>query len=101
MITQKYIITLTCKYFDVPESDLVGKRTHKSNRNDASQRFICWYLIYKYTSSTEYNIANYFGFNHSTVHYGIAQVYGWLKVNEAQTVLAIEFLEEEIERLQK
>ncbi len=99
MITKEDIIILTCKYFKIPESDLIGKRTHKSNRNDASQRFICWYLIYKYTSNTEHNIANYFGFNHSTVHYGIAQVCSWLSVNEAQTVLAIECLEEEIERL--
>ena len=101
MITKELIIKLTCEYFQIPEFDLIGKRTHKSNRNDSSQRFICWYLIYKNTKNTEQGIADYFGFNHSTVHYGIAQVCGWLAVNEAQTVLAIEFLEEEIERLQK
>jgi chromosomal replication initiation ATPase DnaA len=99
MITKENIVILACHYFEIQPYILIGKRTHKSNRNDASQRFICWYLIYKHISITEHNIANYFGFNHSTVHYGIAQVCGWLKVNETQTVLAIEFLEGKIKKL--
>ena len=101
MITKELIIKLTCEYFQIPESDLIGKRTYKSNRNDSSQRFICWYLIYKNTKNTEQGIADYFGFSRNDVHYGLVQVAGWLKVNEVQTVLAIEGIEEMIRNCNK
>lgn len=98
MITKEIIIKLTCEYFGIQESDLIGKRTHKSTRISATQRFICWYLIYKNTKNTEQNIADFFGFSRLNVHYGLVQVTGWLKVNEAQTVLAAEEIEKEIKK---
>ena len=101
MITKEIIIKQTCEYFGIQESDLVGKRTHKSNRNDSSQRFICWYLIYKNTKNTEQGIADFFGFSRLNVHYGLVQVAGWLKVNESQTVLAVEEIEEMIKNCNK
>lgn len=101
MITKEIIIKLTCEYFGIRESELIGKRTHKSTRIDATQRFICWYLIYSNTKNTEQNIADFFGFSRNDVHYGLVQVAGWLKVNEVETVLAVEEIEEEFKNYNK
>lgn len=61
------IIDCTCKYFDVPKSEVVGKR---KNKDVVVPRQIAIYLIIEFTNIPLSSIGNYFGGReHTTVMY--------------------------------
>ncbi|MDE7165172.1 MAG: chromosomal replication initiator protein DnaA [Clostridiales bacterium] len=61
------IIDCTCKYFDVPKTEVVGKR---KNKDVVVPRQIAIYLIIEFTNIPLSSIGNYFGGReHTTVMY--------------------------------